>query len=44
MQDVEDAADDDGDNPPDAEAGEDQREAGHSIIFGQMSLQPRLKT
>ena len=42
MQNVEDAAEDDGDNPPDAEAGEDQREAGHSIILGKMSLQLRL--
>ena len=41
MQDVEDAAEEDGDDPPDAEAGENQREAGHSII-GQMSLYPRL--
>ena len=39
MQNVEDAAEGDGDDPPDAEAGEDQREAGHSII-GELGLYP----
>ena len=39
MKDVEDAAEGDGDDPPDAEAGEDQREAGHSII-GELCLYP----
>lgn len=43
MQDVEDAAEGDGDDPPDAEAGEDQREAGHSII-GEQVLYPCQQT
>ena len=43
MQDVEDAAEGNGDDPPDAEAGEDQREAGHSI-FGELGLYPCQQT
>ena len=43
MQDVEDAAEGDGDDPPDAEAREDQREAGHSIL-GELSLYPCQQT
>ena len=43
MQNVEDAAECDGDDPPDAEAREDQREAGHSIL-GELSLYPCQQT
>ena len=43
MQDVEDAAEGDGDDPPDAEAREDQREAWHSIL-GELSLNPCQQT
>ena len=43
MQDVEDAAEGDGDDPPDAEARENQREAWHSILR-ELSLNPCQQT